>query len=111
MFTFYHGTTNPKALLESIKSGDMDGTHFTQDINVAKYYANGGYVFKITSTSTLDHAHCGLIHKDGNTNKGIPATAIEFVLNTAAAVDQFNTALTAVDVEWQQAQGQWINKI
>lgn len=87
MFTYYHGTNNPTAVVDAIMgSGQIrTGFHMASDIDVARNYGNS--VIEVVVEDDFTQAHVGLINKEGNYNSSV-GNSIETVLSTPAAVNE-----------------------
>ena len=90
--TYYHGTTQPAAVLDAIIGGGSlrDNFHMTPDPAIAAAY--GSAVIAIEFESDLKAPRIGRIEKDGNHN-AMTGHGIEVVLDSAAAKREFFTKL------------------
>ena len=88
MFTFYHGTNNPNAIIEALMgSGRIRKPfHMAPDVNIARNY--GRHVVKVTLETDIPSAKVGMINKEYNYNRAV-GNGIEVVINNPSAEREF----------------------
>jgi len=86
--TFFHGTNQPKAVIEAIMGAGRirAGFHMTPSREVAENY--GSHVIAIEVEGDIPSAHVGMINKEGNFNRNV-GNGIEVVIRTPAAMREF----------------------
>ena len=89
--TFFHGTNQPKAVIEAIMGADQIRApfHMTPTREVAENY--GSHVVAIEIENDIKSAHVGMINKTagaGNFNRNV-GNGIEVVIRTPAAMREF----------------------
>ena len=95
--TFFHGTNQPKAVIEAIMGADRirAGFHMTPSREVAENY--GSHVIAIEVEGDIPSAHVGMINKEGNFNRNV-GNGIEVVIRTPAAMREFYHALYNAEI-------------